>query len=429
MSWQDELQKYPLVPITTGDGEVYEVKLVVKGGGIDTLTAAYNYPGKRGSKPKRNSSASPVYDLTFYINQEEFNAFKTSVTAIDNDWTIEHPLYKTLVGLPVGEIGWDNSKYNDVLVTLQFQESLKDEIPVILRDYKAELDKKNEEIRANAIENVGDIEFTPQDVSIISSLADSLEELYQNILNNDYINAIYDLKSSINADVFDSFRFMEAFNHLLILPVRMLSNPLDGLGTGLIASVKERNKIIKAQHQALLDLVPDSESLAIFKENALSVNITTLTETVSTPGESVSKLAGFDITDETEETREDDYTYKKDVTATIATVNELYDDFIVSIDAIDDFIPDDTINQNITNSVLLAIQEIKELSTRAKVQNIYITKSDTTPELLAFELYGSATDENIQRIIDDNDLFGKESLRNSWRNMIIRRNVEIIYYV
>ncbi|HSH52896.1 MAG TPA: hypothetical protein VK982_14315, partial [Bacteroidales bacterium] len=311
----------------------------------------------------------------------------------------------------------------------QFQESLKDEVPVILRDYKAELDKKNEEIRANAIENVSDREFTPQDVSIISSLADSLEELYQNILNNDYVNAIYDLKSSINADVFDSFRFMEAFNHLLILPVRMLSNPLDGLGTGLIASVKERNKIIKAQHQALLDLVSDSKSLAIFKENALSVNITTLTETVSTPGESVSKLAGFDITDETEETREDDYTYKKDVTATIATVNELYDDFIVSIDAIDDFIPDDTINQNVTNSVLLAIQEIKELSTRAKVQNIYITKSDTTPELLAFELYGSATDENIQRIIDDNDLFGKESLRNSWRNMIIRRNVEIIYYV
>ena len=75
-------------------------------------------------------------------------------------------------------------------------------------------------------------------------------------------------------------------------------------------------------------------------------------------------------------------------------------------------VPDEILNDNVSKSVLLAIQEIKDISVKAKEQNIHITERITTPELLAFELYGSATDENVSSIINDNDLFGRNSINS-----------------
>ena len=127
MSWQDDIKKYPTVPITTGDGITYQVKLIFKGGGIDPLTAVYSYPGKRGSKPKRNSSASPVYDLEFFVLQDQFNNFKASVQNFDSEWLVEHPLYGDLNGHPT-DFSWDNTEFGEVNVKVQFQESIDDSI-------------------------------------------------------------------------------------------------------------------------------------------------------------------------------------------------------------------------------------------------------------------------------------------------------------
>jgi len=106
---------------------------------------------------------------------------------------------------------------------------------------------------------------------------------------------------------------------------------------------------------------------------------------------------------------------------------EYSDDAVIAVIGEDFKEPDTKINNMIKGR--LPVGDVKEISVKSKEENIYITKSDTTPELLAFELYGSATDENINNIINDNDLFGNSTLSNSWRNMIIRKNIEIVYYV
>lgn len=434
--WQDNIDKYPLIPVTTGDGITYELKMKFKGGSIDPLTASYNYAGKVGSKPKRNSSASPVYDLNFFVPQDDWTSFKNSIMIPDEEWLVKHPLYGDLKGHPVGNMVWDNTKQGDVPFSIQFQQSIVDEIPSVQRDYRTDVVTVNQEIQTEVIANVGVLDFITNEINLFSDFVDDLEVIYENILTNEYVNTIYDIRQIINDVTFDAFRFMELINDLLNIASRLTIDVLPAsIRNAFVSSVEERKKIIESQSDVILAFSEESLNLIIFKENAGASNLVALTDTVTTPTESVSKLSGFDVTDETIVSETQDYKFKKDVTKTITDVNSIYDDYTNTISEIDfekedfsQFVPNDTLNDNVTESILTAIQEIKEISEKAKEETIFITTSDTTPELLAFELYGSATDENVESIINDNDLLGKETLDNSWKNMIVKRNTEIKYY-
>jgi hypothetical protein len=436
MSFIEDIQNYPLVPVTTGDGTTYELKMRFKGGSIDPMTVTYTYAGKVGSKPERNSSASPVYDLYFFIPQNDWKFFKNSIMIPDNEWLIKHPLYGDLKGYPVNSIVWDNALTGDVPFNIQFQESITEKFPISTRDYRTDVIAVNEEIQIQAIANVGILDFNINEINLLSNFVDNLEVLYENILTNEYINKIYDIRQVINDTTFDSFRFMQLANDILNIASRLTIDVLPAsIRNAFVSSVEERKNIIESQNNIILELSEDSLNLIIFKENAGASNIVSLTDTVTTPTESENKLTGFDVTDETTTSDRRDYKFKKDVTKVINDVNNVYNDYINNIGGINfekedfsQYIPNDLLNENVTKSILLSIQEIKELSEKAKEETIFVTISDTTPELLAFELYGSATDENINNIINDNDLFGKETLSNSWKNMIIKKNTKIKYY-
>ncbi len=434
--WQENIKNFPLVPITTGDGETYNVKMKIKGGSIDPLTASYNYPGKIGTKPKRNSTASPVFDLNFYIDQDQLGQFIDSISCFDEEWLVKHPLFGNLKGQPIGNMVFDNSKQGDVPFVIQFQQSIEDSIPLIIKDYNAGVITTNTIIQTQAIDTVGFLDFTPSEITLLSDFVDNLEDSYDSILNNEYVNKLYDIRQLINDITFDAYRFMSAINDLLNLITRLRIDILpDSVLNILTSSVDARNNIIQSQSDVILALDIETLNMIIFKENAGACNITALTQTVITPAESVNKLSGFDVTDETETTDVYDYKYKEDVTNTINKTNLIFNSYIENISEIDFtkedlsvFTPNNVLNDNVVNSVFLAIQEIKELSVKSKEVSIFTTVSDTTAELLAFELYGSATDENINSIINDNDLMGTKSLENSWRNLIIRKDTNIVYY-
>lgn len=434
--WINDINNYKLVPVTTGDGITYDLKMVFKGGSIDPLTATYNYAGKKGSKPKRNSSASPVYDIFVLVPQDDWGAFVSSVQNFDNEWLIKHPLYGDLKGHPVNPIGWDNTFQGDVIWNLQFQQSISEDFPVIKKDYKVDVDNVNTEIQTEAIDNAGVLDYTEAEISLLSDFIDDLEVVYENILTNEYANKIYDIRAVINATTFDAYRFMELTNDLLNISSRLTIDvfPASVQGT-LESSVEERMNIISLQNDSIKIIAKETLNMILFSESAGASNIAALTATITTPSESVTKLSGFDVTDQVDVPEAQDYKFKKNVTKTINDTNKLYEDYINTLSEIDfekddftNYIPSNALNDNVTESVLLAIQEVKELSEKAKEETIYITVSDTTPELLAFQLYGSATDENIESIINDNDLFGRDSIANSWRNMIVKRGTKIVYY-
>jgi len=424
MSWFDDIESYKLVPITTGDGTTYELKMRFKGGSIAPLTKTYNYAGKVGSKPKRNSCASPVYDLVVFIYQDNWKSFKNSISDPSAEWLVKHPLYGDLKGLPTA-INWDNTTQGDVEFNFQFQQSIDEDTPLIKTDYQAKTRLVNLIIQEQVIEDVGDIEFTEAEVTTLSGLIDSLEEAYEGILNSEYANKLYDIRQTINEAEFDSFRFMSLVNDMLNISSR------------LNLSVKERITIISSQMASILSIDALTISMAKFNESAGASNITALMETVITPSESVEVVSGFDVTDiSASSPLQDDYKYKKDVLSTINSVNTLYNNYISTISEISitedeytQFVPNNDLVNNINESFLLGIQEIKDISNKAKEENVYITQSDTSIELLAHILYGSATDENMNSIINDNDLFGKENITYSWRNMIIKQGTNILYYV
>lgn len=437
MSWQDDINSYKLIPITTGDGETYNLKMKFKGGSFDPLTASYNYAGKVGTKPKRNSCASPVYDFLFYVYQDQWKSFIKSISDPSGEWLVKHPLYGDLKGQPTS-LSWDNTYQGDVEFTVQFQESITDDTPTILIDYKSRILTKNVLINDITVTAFAPVVPSVEEIGVLTKFVDDLEEIYQGVLNSDYLNAFYDIRQVLTDAVFDALRFIDLVNTILNIG-SVLS--LDGILYPLkqrFDLMTQQNEVINNVDENTATLSPDGNSstvIALFKELAGASNMGAIAVSVSTPSESQNDVSGFDVTDISDAANEPDYKYKKDVDSTIEQTNQLLNDYIETLDAIDiegqgfiKYSPDDTLSTEANNIILLSIQEIKEVSSGAKEENIHLTRKDTVPEILAFELYGSASDENVNEIINNNDLFGKNSVKNSWRNLVIKKNTEIVYY-
>ena len=71
---------------------------------------------------------------------------------------------------------------------------------------------------------------------------------------------------------------------------------------------------------------------------------------------------------------------------------------------------------------------MNQIAFESLTETVYKTESETTVEWLAWKLYGVASDENMQLIIDANDLFGQNTLEYSWRQLTIDKDKKIIYY-
>lgn len=437
MSWQDDEQAYKLIPVTTGDGKTYDLKMRFKGGSIDPLTASYNYAGKVGTKPKRNSCASPVYDFLFYVYQDQWKSFINSISDPSGEWLVKHPLYGDLKGQPTS-LSWDNTYQGDVEFNIQFQESISDDTPSVLIDYKSRILTKNVFIGDITVTAFAPIVPSVEEIGVLTKFVDDLEEIYQGVLNSEYLNAFYDIRQVLTDTVFDALRFMDIVNTILNIG-SVLS--LDGI----LYPLKQRFDLITQQNDVINNVDENTATLssdgnrstviALFKELAGASNMGAIAVSVSTPSESQNDVSGFDVTDVSDAANEPDYKYKKDVDSTIEQTNQLLNDYVETLDSIDiegqgfiKYSPDDTLSTEANNIILLSIQEIKEVSSGAKEESIHFTKKDTVPEILAFELYGSASEENVNEIINNNDLFGKNSVKNSWRNLVIKKNIEIIYY-
>ncbi len=438
MTWQQDIDAYRLLSITTGDGVEYDFKTKFKGGSVNPLTASYNYAGKVGTKPTRNSSASPVYDLLFYVHSDKLKAFLISVSDPSEEWIVKHPLYGDLKGQPTS-INWDGSKQGDVEFNVQFQDSIKDDTPLVLVDYRQRILAQNLEIKT--ITEIRFAETLPsvEEINILGDFVDNLEDVYDAVLDSDIANLFYDIRQVIQDTVFDSLRFMVLMNQILNTGSQLSLN-------GILYPLSTRFELMKGQNALIVDLDADTDSLspdgnqsdviAVFKELSGASNSGAISITVATPAESQNDVSGFDIIDTSNVGAEDDYRYKSQVDSTILETNQLYNDYVDSLDEIDietqgfvQYSPDDNLSSAAKNTILLGIQEIKEISVKAKEESIHITLKDTVPEILAFELYGIASEENTNEIINNNDLFGKNSIKHSWRDLVIRKNTKIKYYV
>lgn len=438
MGYQNDIQAYQLISVTTGDGKEYNLKMRFKGGSIDPLTASYNYAGKVGTKPTRNSSASPVYDFTFFVHQDIWKDFKNSISDPSNDWLVKHPLYGDLKGQPTS-MSWNpSSASGDVEFTIQYQEGIIDQATEISVDYNSRVLTQNLELQDIAVINFTSLDLSLEELNILDEFIDNLEDIYESVLNSDIANLIYDARQVLIDVTFNSARFISITNQLLNIPSTLSIN-------NILYPLKTRLDLIKAQSTEILNLIPNvntespdgntSDIIAKYKELTGAVNIGSMSVSIATPSESQNDVSGFDITDNLNVEAVPDYKYKKDVDKTISDANDLLNDYINSIDSIDiqiqgfiNYTPNNTVNSEINSITILAIQEVKEISKTAKEEKTHFTESDTIPELLAFKLYGIASDENVNEIINNNDLFGKNSIANSWRNLVIRKNTKILYY-
>ena len=356
MSWWDDVNAYKLVPITTGDGQTYDLKMKFKGGSINPLTATYQYAGKVGSKPKRNSCASPVYDMLFYVPQDDWNTFKDSISDPTNDWLVKHPLYGDLKGLPTA-ITWDNTKLGDVEFTFQFQQSIPEDFPVKKVDYAGITITKNQQIQTESISQFSNLDLITSEVAKLSTFVDNLEKIYESVLNNDYINAFYDIRQTLIDVDFNSARFMQQMNDILNIASTLTLPSLD-ITVLAIASISERLNLIDSQNAEILKVDDSTVNLALHKESAGASNMIALTQTVITPNESLNESTGFDVTDAEVVVGEDDYKFKKNVDAAILKVNTIYDDYVNAISevATENFLPNDTLNNNVNQSILTSIE-------------------------------------------------------------------------
>lgn len=260
--------------IITVDGKEWLVKYQQNRESLsnDFGTNVSNYPDFIGSKLNQNSSSSDIYSLTFYIHRTNFISFKESfkkfVTNESDAVThpiygklthiiLEHNLWGSIKGSVVGSISYGTASESDIPCTCTFQEHTEDN-PIEKRDIQIE----NENAFSGIDTNTGfDVSLSASDLSTISNFTDSLNSLYNGILDSSVVSALNDLKSAISTALLDSQKLMNAVKKVLYLPNQLLS-----------FNLANRITLLKNQALAIKAIPINSYNLALFSAGTLAYN-------------------------------------------------------------------------------------------------------------------------------------------------------------
>jgi hypothetical protein len=280
--------------IITVDGKEWTVKkLNSESISFDFGTTAINLPDFVGSQIRQNSISSDKYSLSFAIHRTEFQKFKASIKklVLSEALAVVHPIYGKLTHLIIehetwgavkgsilGEIQCNTTNLADMPCNCVFQEHTE-ENPIAKKDMKIE--------NADAFKSIDaqtsfDVNLSTQDLTGIKGFANSLNNLYNNILDSSVIQAFNDFNAAVNATIVNSLRIMSTTKKILELPNKLLS-----------LNLTTRLNLLRQQAQAIKNTPVTSYNMALYNINNFAYTSGVTSQTVFVSDAALQAAAGI----------------------------------------------------------------------------------------------------------------------------------------
>ncbi len=411
--------------IVTGDGETYTPQKEPAGAAsLNPNTSGYEKPDVQGSEVRRNSGANPVIDLIFSLPTETVNNFLNSVKN-PNVWTVTHPVYNTFKCYPTS-VNLNEESLSQVRFTVKVWQT-SDIQSILTVDSQSDVANKAETLQADAVAIVEELDAG--DVSAINSLIEELDEVYEGVETSETRAIIDDATDAMLTATDNTTDAMLAVQRVLLIP------------RDLKIDMRTKVRLFENQFNQAKNITINSYNLCRFQEFLINTQNSGISDTIMNPVVEEDETDGLIVDDIITDSvdLDPDYNNRDDLLDIALSVEELYQDGVTEIDRItalelkDDtganYISDPDLYQLSDQIVSLSITGLNQVAFDARVATSYITEKETTVEILSHELYGMASDKNIDELINVNDLFGFNTLLNTWRNYTIEKGINITYYV
>lgn len=401
MSWKESINI--AFKITTGDDKDYFPLLSQdNSGSMEMNSGSFEFSGVDGSLVKRKSTNGETFPLIFSFTGDDHldvsEAFRLSAKN-KKPWAIQHPKYGTRNVHPI-TIKWDDKRLNETVFQVSVKETIIRNYPNALRSKEDSIQTLSDDAILTAAASFGLAikEVTTEDKLVITDSIDRTYEQYKQFstttedatqLENAYneaLNAVDDI--SANIDIVQAF----------------IAIPID-----YSSSVSVRI----AQLVRAYDEVKSDVSNFNLKEYFQCIAATI-----------ISAVCGVSI-----KPSDGDYNRRKDIDQVTGEIDDLYSDYITTLDEIKDenlsltdaFNPDpDTVN-DLEKTVNESIANLNEVIFGALIENIYEVPTDTNIILLSQLLLGRVSDENIAELLSINDFTRDQLLQ-------VKKGTDVTYF-
>lgn len=403
MSWKERLENIKFT-ITTGDGKSFQPLWRVAEKEFDFNVSRYDFIDVEGSFVDRKKAQGGKFPLTFYFqgddNIEQCNDFEKS--AKDSRlWTIEHPFYGTIKGQPTN-LKRNDSSYNVTEITVDFWESLTDDFPLSKKSVKDSVRTKVTAI--NIVSTQAIVQNSKPLTSNISPLKNqavlTASKFKPDALSfNDYVNAVKSGIKTTDVLITDTQTSIENLQKIVSQPADFNTSVTDK-----IQSYKNAYYLMKNSINSLFD--------KYFFEGQASSIICGICLSAVNPGE-------------------DEYIVRNEIEEVSSLINEIYDDYLSTLDAnqisiydIDNsWMPNINIQSNLNNLVLETLNGLFSLSFDARQERIYELLDDSNLIVLTHRFVGlDSDDKNIENFKKINNIKNDE-------NFVIKKGRLIKYFV
>jgi len=391
MDWKEKIET-PF-KIITGDGKTYFP--LWRGGEKEREfnTSDFDFINVWGTLVVKKQPKGAKYNLVFWFdgadNIDKADEFEASCDD-ERQWQITHPIYGIINGQPLS-IKRDDSSLNITEITVPFWESISPDYPFSNFSTKDNTMDRHRTTMYALSAGVEMVKFKPADISsqkvALNAMASELKNLNDSLTYADFQNALNSGLKAIDGLLSEPLNAIQTAQNFLDLP----------------ATYKRAIKGRVATYESIYRRLKESIKTVADKKyfEAMGGTILSLISVIS-----VTPITG-------------DYILVSDVESMVNKLNQLYDDYVSTLDSFrvsiydvnNTFTPDATAQTELNSLVNYVFSNLYYFTFGAKKERIVVVNKDTNLILLVHKYIGlDANDENIDTFkkmnnIQFNELF------------------------
>lgn len=409
MSWLDRANTD--FTITCGDGSSYTANWLNAAKQVEYNLSTFEFPNLSGTLVKRRRPKGTRYAIEIIFQGEDHldtaAAFQAS-SEDPNPWTITHPFYGTLTVQPVS-LSFDNAQYNITRITGTVIETIADSEAAVRTspEDKIAADKETAdtllaETYATQVQP-GTADINAMTANNTAVYNEGVKSLSNTIDSENYINALNTAQTAVNDATAEPLAAMRKTQALINAPVQFAAN------------VRSRIDTLTSQLTQLRNTV---------------AAITTRSQKKLYEGQAGTLIGAQALVTVTNFARTTDYPNRNTVLGVIETLLANYDAYIADLDSLqsinggdpDFYIPDFDAVFALSALVSYTVGNLFKIAGSSRQERVIYTAEETNAIRLADQLYGIASDDNLQLLRDTNSI-GLNEL------FVIKKDRRIAYYV
>jgi hypothetical protein len=407
MSWIDKLNNSKF-KIQTGDGKEYTPLWKNANKEKEYNYSSFEFINKEGTYIDRRKPKSAKYNLVLYFQGDDYldlcDQFEKSASD-PRYWTVEHPLYGTITGQPLSLARADNT-YNNTEITVEFWETILTGVPKKSNSIQDDIAADRKQlIEDSSVSFASNVKLAPIDQSRMQGQIDHINIQSSPILNDankeEFRSRYGKAKSATTKILDDAYNGMKQINELVSFSADYKPDTFEDVIVGVVdffgLDKKFETEISVVQKIAVMyDIYKSVKEDLFTKQNR---NNKSFFESIGSS--IVSAVCQIAL-----EPNEEDYISRKDVEKASESVNELYNDYVVTMDQmqspIEDLINAFSLDYNVHSGLSAIINKtlynLYDIAFNSKQERSIEIEKDTNLIILTHKYFGlDEEDKNIEK--------------------------------